>query len=1268
MLIPAGLFKQLQNLCSSTFIVLMFALALPCIVFAQNPPQAGAATSILGGSIDATFYAGARIGEGPYQQILERSEDFQLEVVIEPVSDAVGSDGKVYVLAMAGAAAYTLLESGEWVPFDGTVAGLGGAKAITSYTASNAFTVNNLADLFIKQDVTVVNGEVQLAVFLGYDSSAIPGDLHYTESPLAITLVDSGLQRQALIPELSSPSSLTGEPTSARFFGGLSTAGSSDYNATLVGSTDEVDAVLEFMPEILHLDSAGKSFVLAIAGGTAFVRNNAGAWVTWDGQVASLLATESASYAELASYQTLNIDSVIDLVNEAGVQVVDDSVGFQVFVAYETDAAPGQLFFSGAPLQFTVTLPSARDEALAFYSDNISEQIIQAKCIVCHVEGGIARDAGMLFQRPGPASVLNNFAIIEDFVNSRSDGKDYILSKASGGDNHTGGVQLPAGGSDYNNMATLLDLLSSGVDVARQLFESNIASQVIQSRCIVCHVDGYAPTQNTGLIFIPTSPSSLDYNFNVFKNFVGTQPDARNYILTKVSGGGTPPHQGGVQLAPGSTDYNNLAGFIDALLTGSSGSVASLSAQFFKGVSLQSNQETLRRAAIMLAGRAPYPEEINAVNNGDDSTLRTTLRNLMSGDGFHQFLTNGANDRLLVRGTADGIFLDGDGNFKNFANETVNIRLAESEAGIFDSFNIFRFFLSIDRGLRESPLELIAHVVENDKPYSEILTADYMMVNPMANIAVDGTAVFINPDDQSEFQPGRMENYLINDGTIEFEYVEQVDVYRILEGGGFTIDYPHAGVLNTMAWLFRYPTTPTNRNRARARWTFQHFLDVDIEKSAQRTTNPMALADTNNPTLNNPACTVCHTTMDPVAGAYQNYNLEFAYRNEIPGTDSLDQFYKYADDTPYQEGDTWYRDMRTPGIFGENAPDADNSLQWLAQQIVKEPAFARAAVKFWWPAVIGRNPLRLPEVEEDATYDAHLMAYDAQSETVQALTDSFLASGMNARDLLVELVMSPWFRADSVDSAKLTPTQMSAHEISGLGNETLLTPERLARKTRALTGFGWLDYYRFEDDSANSGLADDLGEYYGGINSLSITKRAREMTALMQSVTMAHGIQSACPIVLKDFIFPDGQRRLFNGISHLTTPLNGEAAVRQKLVELHAVLLGQTYTPDSTEIESAFQLLKETWEARVAQGRPTNLMWSAEESCNWYADGFFLDDVPIDGEYMLMKYAPDGTPQPEYNDFAVNWVTERAQDPQHMKGAWVTVIAYLLTHYDFLYE
>jgi hypothetical protein len=142
------------------------------------------------------------------------------------------------------------------------------------------------------------------------------------------------------------------------------------------------------------------------------------------------------------------------------------------------------------------------------------------------------------------------------------------------------------------------------------------------------------------------------------------------------------------------------------------------------------------------------------------------------------------------------------------------------------------------------------------------------------------------------------------------------DIGLKVDSWGDYIDYPHAGVLSSLAFLSRYPTTETNRNRARSRWTYYHFLGLDIEKSAARTTDPVALADTNNPTLNNPACTVCHQNLDPVAGAFEDFGNEGWFRDQWGGKDSLPHTYKYADGSPYQNGDTWFRDMRIPGFDG----------------------------------------------------------------------------------------------------------------------------------------------------------------------------------------------------------------------------------------------------------------------------------------------------------------------------------------------------------------
>ena len=201
---------------------------------------------------------------------------------------------------------------------------------------------------------------------------------------------------------------------------------------------------------------------------------------------------------------------------------------------------------------------------------------------------------------------------------------------------------------------------------------------------------------------------------------------------------------------------------------------------------------------------------------------------------------------------------------------------------------------SVNFGLRRAPLELIAHVVENNRPYTEILTANYVMANSRAAAAYGAKTRFKDPEDVHEFKPSRIAEYYRQDEGLKHEHDPHLMATQIFDPGSLETVYPHAGILNTKVFLQRYPTTATNRNRARSRWTYYHFLGLDIEKSASRTTDPVALADTNNPTMHNPACTVCHVIMDPVAGVFQNYGDVGKYRDQWGGQDSLDRYYKEA--------------------------------------------------------------------------------------------------------------------------------------------------------------------------------------------------------------------------------------------------------------------------------------------------------------------------------------------------------------------------------------
>ena len=159
----------------------------------------------------------------------------------------------------------------------------------------------------------------------------------------------------------------------------------------------------------------------------------------------------------------------------------------------------------------------------------------------------------------------------------------------------------------------------------------------------------------------------------------------------------------------------------------------------------------------------------------------------------------------------------------------------------------------------------------------------------------------------------------------------------------------------------------------------------------------------------------------------------------------------------YEHGDTWYRDMRTPSFDGELAPDPDRSAQWLAQQIVADELFAEATVKFWWPAIMGSEVAEPPEDAADAGFEGQLLAANAQDAEVVRLAQGFRNGFQgspythNLKDLLVEIVLSKWFRADALTDAD--PVRRVA--LHDAGARRLLTPEELAQKTAAITGVQW---------------------------------------------------------------------------------------------------------------------------------------------------------------------------------------------------------------------
>ena len=105
-------------------------------------------------------------------------------------------------------------------------------------------------------------------------------------------------------------------------------------------------------------------------------------------------------------------------------------------------------------------------------------------------------------------------------------------------------------------------------------------------------------------------------------------------ILNKIQG--AEGHGGGVQLVAGSTDFANMERFLRGLGGDVSGGLSPDT--LFEAVTMAAPWRTLRRAALLFAGRLPTQSELAAVSDGRESSLRQTIKGLMAGPGFHEFL------------------------------------------------------------------------------------------------------------------------------------------------------------------------------------------------------------------------------------------------------------------------------------------------------------------------------------------------------------------------------------------------------------------------------------------------------------------------------------------------------------------------------------------------------------------------------------------------------------------------------------------------------
>lgn len=686
--------------------------------------------------------------------------------------------------------------------------------------------------------------------------------------------------------------------------------------------------------------------------------------------------------------------------------------------------------------------------------------------------------------------------------------------------------------------------------VTQEFFETEVWAKVGALECLKCHKLG-GDAEDTRFVLVDPKrvagaeqAQALRQNRESFTKMARLKEGDQSRLLLKVLGG--LDHGGKQVLKPDSAGHRVLQEFVHRVHAPIPKSAIEATQDpnappFFEGVLMLDDRRLVRRVTLSLAGRLPTDAELSAVSSEGLKALPAIMDGIMTEDAFYARLREGFNDIFLtlgVDGNADQTVL----SYEHFEKtrhwyQKHDLSFIKEIADKNERQRAeWRLAAEYRDGLLAEPMKLIEHIVRNDKPFTEIVTADYIMVSPYAargyGIYDEVKDRFKDPNDRHEFIPVKLKSLV---GRSRQEDQESAS--------GF---YPHAGLLSTFQYLTRYPTTETNRNRLRARMYFQHFLGVDLLELAARVSDAAAVtAKFEIPTMQASECVVCHKTMDPVAGLFQDY-------------------WKFADQGVYgRRKGGWFKDMFSAGFEGEPLPAEERwrALQWLGERTAKDPRFATTMVEHVYYILTGRKVLLQPKDVEDPLFGARQRAYQEQRKLIEGIATRFAQTGFNLKSVFKELVLSDFYRADGLATALASPQRRM--ELDDVGLVRLLSPEQVERKVAAIFGKPW------------GRLTEQTAMLYGAIDSKEVTERPTDPSGAMGAIQRILANDVACKQTALDFSRPVERRVLFPKIEPDVLPTSSpeaEAQVRAAMVYLHERILGRIDAPDSPDVDRTYRL------------------------------------------------------------------------------------------------
>jgi hypothetical protein len=470
-------------------------------------------------------------------------------------------------------------------------------------------------------------------------------------------------------------------------------------------------------------------------------------------------------------------------------------------------------------------------------------------------------------------------------------------------------------------------------------------------------------------------------------------------------------------------------------------------------------------------------------------------------------------------------------------------------------------------GTTEEPLRLVEHIVTNDLPFTDLVTAQYVLVD-------DVTA--------------RMYG-------VPYDFTPGAEKWQMTE---WSDERPKAGILSSAQVFRRWESNGSNFHRGRANMVARELLCEDFDHRDILVEGGINIADeaaVATAVQSVTACIGCHQALDPLAGYFWGYKqlihrnfvgqsmdmgCEFDWSNgAVPefGPSYLYEYYCYPIQQ-YNPADEYLWEqwgLPEPSYYGTPARD----LKEVGELIADDPRFSECQARQFYGYY--------------AQLDPTLVGLD----TALQLQASFESTGFDARQLAIDSVLRDEFSI-------LRSNDPVGHPVPPGGGLLTVRPEQYDRIIADLTGYRWMavgDKPNCDDPVTNNTVdvygnqcwgEVDLGDsdlygfraMSGGIDGVTVSRPTHTATPTKLLAMDALAANAAGFVVNNDFLLPATSRRLLWGVEPTTVD---EPTIRAQLVGLHLRILGEFVAADSPQVDLTLGL----WNAGYAAAGSATDAW-----------------------------------------------------------------------------